>query len=284
MTRKWYKSQNASRIGMIKAITSAQNPWLKDVVLLQEKAKVRRQMRRFTVEGLNEIRLAIQSGLTLVEMVINPKRMDWDTLLNELALDALPSGVQQIELNDIAWAKVVVKESGQNALAVFEFAQDLPQWKPEAGGFYLMVESVEKPGNLGALLRSADAAGATGVVLCDERIDGYHPQVIRNSVGTAFTVPLYVMTSEQAWSIIQLHGVKLFTTFMESSVSVWEADLLGSVAMLVGTEHQGVSDFWRDKGLNINIPMFGMVDSLNVSVAASLLLYEAKRQREIAGV
>jgi TrmH family RNA methyltransferase len=179
---------------------------------------------------------------------------------------------------------VVVKESGQNALAVFEFAQDLPQWKPEAGGFYLMVESVEKPGNLGALLRSADAAGATGVVLCDERIDGYHPQVIRNSVGTAFTVPLYVMTSEQAWSIIQLHGVKLFTTFMESSVSVWEADLLGSVAMLVGTEHQGVSDFWRDKGLNINIPMFGMVDSLNVSVAASLLLYEAKRQREIAGV
>lgn len=269
---------------MIKAITSAQNPWLKDVVLLQEKAKVRRQMRRFTVEGLNEIRLAIQSGLTLVEMVINPKRMDWDTLLNELALDALPSGVQQIELNDIAWAKVVVKESGQNALAVFEFAQDLPQWKPEAGGFYLMVESVEKPGNLGALLRSADAAGATGVVLCDERIDGYHPQVIRNSVGTAFTVPLYVMTSEQAWSIIQLNGVKLFTTFMESSVSVWEADLLGSVAMLVGTEHQGVSDFWRDKGLNINIPMFGMVDSLNVSVAASLLLYEAKRQREIAGV
>jgi TrmH family RNA methyltransferase len=269
---------------MIKAITSAQNPWLKDVVLLQEKSRFRKQMGRFTVEGLNEIRLALKSGLRLMEIAINPKRMDWESLNDVLALTVLPAGVHQLELNDVAWSKVVVKESGQNALAVFELPKEMPAWDPKEGEFYLMVESVEKPGNLGALLRSADAAGANGVVLCDERIDGFHPQVIRNSVGTTFTVPLFVMTSAQAWDTIQHNKVRLYTTFMESSVSVWQSDLTGCVAMLVGTEHQGVSEFWRDKGENINIPMFGSVDSLNVSVAASLLLYEAKRQRERLGL
>ena len=265
---------------MIKAITSAQNPWLKDVVLLQEKSKFRRQMGRFTVEWLNEIRLALKSGLRLLEIAINPKRMDWESLIVSLEVHGLPIDAHQLELNDVAWSKVVVKESGQNALAVFELPNEIPVWNPTDDGFYLMVESVEKPGNLGALLRSADAAGASGVVLCDERIDGFHPQVIRNSVGTTFTVPLFVMTSAQAWETIQRNDVRLYTTFMESSVSVWNSDLTGCVAMLVGTEHQGVSEFWRDKGENINIPMFGSVDSLNVSVAASLLLYEAKRQRE----
>ncbi|MFN5681759.1 MAG: TrmH family RNA methyltransferase [Bacteroidota bacterium] len=269
---------------MIKAITSAQNPWLKDVVLLQEKSRFRKQMGRFTVEGLNEIRLALKSGLRLMEIAINPKRMDWESLNDVLALTVLPVGVHQLELNDVAWSKVVVKESGQNALAVFELPKEMPAWDPKEGEFYLMVESVEKPGNLGALLRSADAAGANGVVLCDERIDGFHPQVIRNSVGTTFTVPLFVMTSAQAWGTIQHNKVRLYTTFMESSVSVWQSDLTGCVAMLVGTEHQGVSEFWRDKGENINIPMFGSVDSLNVSVAASLLLSEAKRQRERLGL
>ena len=269
---------------MIKAITSAQNPWLKDVVLLQEKSRFRKQMGRFTVEGLNEIRLALKSGLRLMEIAINPKRMDWESLNDVLALTVLPVGVHQLELNDVAWSKVVVKESGQNALAVFELPKEMPAWDPKEGEFYLMVESVEKPGNLGALLRSADAAGANGVVLCDERIDGFHPQVIRNSVGTTFTVPLFVMTSAQAWDKIQHNKVRLYTTFMESSVSVWQSDLTGCVAMLVGTEHQGVSEFWRDKGENINIPMFGSVDSLSVSVAASLLLYEAKRQRERLGL
>ena len=269
---------------MIKAITSAQNPWLKDVVLLQEKSRFRKQMGRFTVEGLNEIRLALKSGLRLMEIAINPKRMDWESLNDVLALTVLPVGVHQLELNDVAWSKVVVKESGQNALAVFELPKEMPAWDPKEGEFYLMVESVEKPGNLGALLRSADAAGANGGVLCDERIDGFHPQVIRNSVGTTFTVPLFVMTSAQAWDKIQHNKVRLYTTFMESSVSVWQSDLTGCVAMLVGTEHQGVSEFWRDKGENINIPMFGSVDSLNVSVAASLLLYEAKRQRERLGL
>lgn len=266
---------------MIKSITSAQNPWLKEMISLQEKGRNRKASGRFTVEGLNEVRLAIRAGLKLVQVAINPKKMDWDQLFVSLEIEAFPLGVEMLELNDIAWLKIVVKETGLNVLAVFKLPKQPNVWNPKAGEFYLMVESVEKPGNLGALLRSADAAAANGVVLCDERIDGFHPQVIRNSVGTAFTVPLYVMDAAAAWDIVQKNNVKLFTTFMEESVGVWDADLSGSIAMLVGTEHQGVSDFWRNKGQNINIPMFGTVDSLNVSVAASLLMYEAKRFREV---
>jgi TrmH family RNA methyltransferase len=233
----------------------------------------------FTVEGINEIRLAIKSGLVVKQLAINPDKMSWQELKRLLNVGIELDPTWMIEVLNSAWSKVVVRESGQNALAIFELPKEPNEWKPKSGGLYLLVESVEKPGNLGALLRSADATAADGVVICDERIDAYHPQVIRNSVGTVFTVPLFVMSVQRAWEIIQSNEINLFTTFMENSSSVWDSDLSKTTAILVGTESQGVSDFWRDKGLNINVPMFGKVDSLNVSVAASLLLYEAKRQR-----
>jgi TrmH family RNA methyltransferase len=264
---------------MIKSITSAQNQWVKDVLALQEKAKNRRAAGMFTVEGINEIRLAIKSGLVVKQLAINPDKMSWQELKRLLNVGIELDPTWMIEVLNSAWSKVVVRESGQNALAIFELPKEPNEWKPKSGGLYLLVESVEKPGNLGALLRSADATAADGVVICDERIDAYHPQVIRNSVGTVFTVPLFVMSVQRAWEIIQSNDINLFTTFMENSSSVWDSDLSKTTAILVGTESQGVSDFWRDKGLNINVPMFGKVDSLNVSVAASLLLYEAKRQR-----
>jgi len=264
---------------MIKSITSAQNLWVKDVLALQEKAKNRRAAGMFTVEGINEIRLAIKSGLVVKQLAINPDKMSWQELKKLLNVGIELDPTWMIEVLNSAWSKVVVRESGQNALAIFELPKEPNEWKPKSGGLYLLVESVEKPGNLGALLRSADATAADGVVICDERIDAYHPQVIRNSVGTVFTVPLFVMSVQRAWEIIQSNEINLFTTFMENSSSVWDSDLSKTTAILVGTESQGVSDFWRDKGLNINVPMFGKVDSLNVSVAASLLLYEAKRQR-----
>ena len=264
---------------MIKSITSAQNQWVKDVLSLQEKAKNRRIAGQFTVEGINEIRLAIKSGLVVKQLAINPDKISWKELNALLNLGKDIEVSWMIEVLGSAWSKVVVRESGQNALAIFEMPPAPVEWKPKPGGLYLLVESVEKPGNLGALLRSADATAADGVVICDERIDAYHPQVIRNSVGTVFTVPLFVMSVQRAWEIIESNKVHLYTTFMENSKSVWDMDLTQTTVMLVGTESEGVSDFWRDKGMNINIPMFGMVDSLNVSVAASLMLYEAKRQR-----
>lgn len=268
---------------MIKSISSLQNPWLKEILALQDKSKNRRSKALFSVEGLNEIRLAIVGGFELKQIAINPKNTNWASLLDALAIDKLPNACEQLELMDGVWSKLVLRETGQNALAVFEMPPMQTHWRPKENGFYLIVESVEKPGNLGALLRSADAVGVDGVVFCDEQIDVFHPQVIRNSVGCSFTLPLFFLNSASVWDAIQLYNVQLFTTFMEESAVAWDTDLRGKVAFLVGAEHAGVSDFWRKKGTNITLPMFGKVDSLNVSVAAALLLYECKRQRSLLG-
>ena len=267
----------------VKTISSMQNPWLKEILALQDKSKNRRSKALFSVEGLNEIRLAIVGGFEIKQIAINPKNITWANLLDALAINILPNACEKLELADAVWSKLVLRETGQNALAVFVMPPMQTLWKPKENGFYLIVESVEKPGNLGALLRSADAVGVDGVVFCDDQIDVFHPQVIRNSVGCSFTLPLFFLHSASVWKAIQLYNVQLFTTFMEESAVAWDTDLRGKVAFLVGTEHSGVSEFWRMKGMNISLPMFGKVDSLNVSVAAALLLYECKRQRTLLG-
>jgi TrmH family RNA methyltransferase len=145
--------------------------------------------------------------------------------------------------------------------------------------FYVIAESVEKPGNLGALLRSADASGTTAVILCDPAVDIYNPNVIRSSVGCVFSVPVLVMNAEETLRFLSENGIAVYTTFMEKSVSIWEQNLTLPSAVVVGTESTGLSDFWKSAGINVNIPMFGRVDSLNVSTAAALMMFEMARQR-----
>ena len=185
---------------MIKSITSAQNQWVKDVLELQEKAKNRRTAGQFTVEGINEIRLAMKSGLIVKQLAINPDKMSWKELNALLNLGKDIEVSWMIEVLGSAWSKVVVRESGQNALAIFEMPSKPLEWKPKPGGLYLLVESVEKPGNLGALLRSADATAADGVVICDERIDAYHPH------GTSYS-PMMCVFTQPFWRIQKVFGI-----------------------------------------------------------------------------
>ena len=178
------------------------------------------------------------------------------------------------------WEKIVVRRTGANALAVFK--QDnrfINTWMPKREELWLAVESVEKPGNLGAILRTADAANISALIVCDELVDIFHPNVIRNSLGCVFTVPVIICSSQQAIDAFNRKKICIFSTFMEESISLFSADLTSGVALVVGTEHQGLSPVWRNKGQNINIPMLGQVDSLNVSVASAILMYEARRQR-----
>jgi TrmH family RNA methyltransferase len=147
----------------------------------------------------------------------------------------------------------------------------------------VIAESVEKPGNLGALLRSADASGTTAVILCDPAVDIYNPNVIRSSVGCVFSVPVLVMKPDEALHFLREQKVSVYTTFMDNSVSIWDQDLTRPSAVVVGTESTGLSDFWRSAGINVNIPMYGSVDSLNVSTAAALMMFEMARQRQKAG-
>jgi TrmH family RNA methyltransferase len=143
----------------------------------------------------------------------------------------------------------------------------------------LVAEAVEKPGNLGAILRTADASKMDAIIVCDELLDVFHPNVIRNSLGCVFTVPVIVCSSDDAIDMLKKKNIQIFSTFMDESISLFDANLTGGVALVVGAEHQGLSASWRNVGQNINIPMLGFVDSLNVSVASAVLMYEARRQR-----
>lgn len=264
-----------------KYISSNQNPWLKEVQLLIDKSKVRNSRGLFVVEGLVEIRTALRGGFKLQTLAKPGDGITWDELISNIGLNY---DVEFLELSPMPWEKIVVRKSGVNAVAVFEKDNRFERtWTARGTEVWLAVESVEKPGNLGAILRTADASGIAGVLVCDGLTDLLHPQVIRNSLGAVFTVPVIHIGKEELWNRATEVGLSLFSTFMEDSQSCYDAALGKGSVIIVGAEHHGVSEFWRGKVKNIQIPMHGQVDSLNVSVAAALLMYEAARQQKYGG-
>jgi TrmH family RNA methyltransferase len=261
----------------LKQISSVANPLIKEVVQLLEKSRVRRETGLFVAEGLNELRLAIQHGYQVQHLFFCTDEI----LEHELkGLLGITFNVDLIELTPQVMRKIAYRSGVKNAVAVLK-SKPLPTHIPDKENLLLLVaESVEKPGNLGALLRSADAAGADAVLICDAATDVYNPNVIRSSVGCVFAVPVVAMSAADAIAELKRKGINVFTTFMENAESIWQQDLSSSTALVVGTENAGLTDIWRQPGFkNVNVPMFGAVDSLNVSVAASLLLFEAARQR-----
>ncbi len=268
-------------MSFIKEIQSPQNARFKYWVQLLEKNRSRKKEGVFLLEGFKELELALRSGYVVKEIIYCPELtspeiieeflIQWTT--TDLALD-------RIEVTHALFKEVAYRSDVSNVVALIEQKDHrIERFELKPTGVYLAVESVEKPGNLGAILRSADASGIEGVLVCDERVDIYHPNVLRNSLGCALTVPVGVGNNESVWKRIAEVGLELKTTFMENSTSVYESNIHQGCVLLVGTEHDGVSEFWRNKGSNINIPMMGKIDSLNVSVAASILMYESLRQR-----
>ena len=147
-----------------------------------------------------------------------------------------------------------------------------------------VLESVEKPGNLGAVLRSADAAGADAVIICDPLTDLYNPNLIRSSIGAVFSRQVATASSEDTIKWLEAHGIRILTAQLQDSEWYYATDMRGGVAIVMGTESTGLSDIWRNAAdAHIRIPMLGQLDSLNVSVSAAILLYEAVRQRNQAG-
>jgi len=146
---------------------------------------------------------------------------------------------------------------------------------------FIVLESVEKPGNLGAVLRSADAAGATAVIVCDPLTDLYNPNLIRASIGACFTVPTVACSSEECIAFLKKHGVQILTAQLQDSKLYYDTPMTGPTAIVMGTESTGLTDVWREAAdAHIRIPMLGRLDSLNVSVSAAILLFEAVRQRQ----
>jgi TrmH family RNA methyltransferase len=254
----------------MQSVSSPSNAFFKQCKLWLEKSKKRKQDSVVLVEGLHEIECALRGGCEPLYWI---QSEDWNLSTQEL-VSRFPS---QYELTHSLFSQLVVRKSGHVALAVLRQPQ-VPVFSLEANGRYLVVESVEKPGNLGAILRSVDASGIEGVVVCDPKVDLYNSQVIRNSVGAVFSVPVWVVSAQEAYAELRSKNFRLYSTFMEQSLSFWDADLGPGCAVVIGTEHEGVSEFWKGKCQNVQIPMGGSVDSLNVSVAAALLVFEMARR------
>lgn len=255
-------------------ITSARNPKVLNLLALQEKSRERRRQGLFVVEGRRELEHCLEAGFSVRTLFICPE-IAGDRLPN------LPGDASVIQITPELYRKLAYRESTEGIIAeVFARETGLSELRPGPNPLILVLEAVEKPGNLGAVLRSADACGASAVLVCDPLTDLYNPNLIRASIGAVFTVPVVACSSEEAISWLQGHGIRILTAQLQDSSLYYDCDMRGPTAIVMGTESTGLSQQWRQAAsAHIRIPMLGRLDSLNVSVSASILLFEALRQR-----
>ena len=275
-------------------ITSAQNPRIKHLLTLQQKSSLRRSEGLFVVEGRRELEHCLAAGYEVNSIFCCPE------LLGESPLPGRTGGEASIfSLPSSLYEKVAYRGSTEGVIAIIkerrltldsllQSSRTLPplqlergQWGEAPSPLFIVLESVEKPGNLGAVLRSADAAGADGVIVCDPLTDIYNPNLIRSSIGAVFTVPTVACTSEECILFLKQHGIRILTAQLQDSRLYYDTDMRQPTAIVMGTESTGLTQQWRDAAdAHIRIPMMGRLDSLNVSVSAAILLFEAVRQRQ----
>lgn len=265
---------------MVQRITSAQNPKIKDLLLLQEKSRKRREKGLFVVEGRRELEHCLRAGykaetVFLCENMLSGKEAD-------KILDLVGASCMVLCVTAPVYAKIAYREGTEGVIAEIRdkslSLEDL-RFKNEAP-LLVVMESVEKPGNLGAVLRSADAAGADAVIVCDPLTDIYNPNLIRASIGAVFTVPVVATSSQEAITWLRAKKIQIYTAQLQDSKWYYDTDMSGGTAIVLGTEADGLSELWRmAANKHIKIPMLGRLDSLNVSVSAAILLFEAVRQR-----
>lgn len=296
-------------MGQPEKISSLQNPRVKQLVKLRDR-RPRDEAGVFLIEGYREIRRALEKQVAINELYFSP---DWFLGENEptLIARAESAGARLFELTKDAFAKVAYRERPDGLLAV------APQWKrtlddldqivgrglpippnsstanaSTAGSedparqerkrdpFLLVVEAIEKPGNLGTILRSADAAGCDAVIVCDPVTDIFNPNVVRASTGVLFSVPLVVDTSERVLAWLKEKGIKTVATTPAAEKLYTDTDLRGPLAIVMGSEQYGLSEYWlKQSDQPVRIPMAGQADSLNVAMATIITLFEAVRQR-----
>ncbi len=277
-------------------ITSLQNPRLKQLIKLRDR-RPRDEAGLFLIEGYRELKRALAAGVKPRELYCGP---DWFLGENEPALidAAQRAGAQVFELSKQVFAKVSYRDRPDGLLAV------APQWKyglesllvgralrPTEGGgvgdkprptapLLLVVEAIEKPGNLGTILRGADAAGVDAVIVCDPVTDLFNPNVVRSSTGVLFSMPIVMAESAEVQTWLHARGIRAVATTPAAKVLYTGSDLRGPLAIIMGSEQYGLSEFWlKESDLLVRIPMAGQADSLNVAMAAIITLFEAVRQR-----
>lgn len=260
-------------------LTSLKNPKVKYAVSLRERRE-RDALGVTLLEGYRELSRANAVGIEFNEVFYCPELFlgeNEQSLLNSLS----ERGAVLYRCSSDVLRKLAYRERPEGLIAVVKIKRktlaDIPKVK---NGLYLVAETIEKPGNLGSMLRSADAVGATAVIVCDKQTDFYNPNVIRASTGAIFSMPLAECTSEECLKWLRSFGVRTLAATPHTQNNYTDVDMASGVAIVVGAEQYGLTDYWMDSAdLKVVIPMLGYMDSLNVATAATILLYEAARQR-----
>ncbi|MEO7990087.1 MAG: RNA methyltransferase [Chryseolinea sp.] len=260
-------------------ITSTQNPKIKSLLLL-EKPRERKKQSVFVVEGKKEVMYAVEAGYKIQNIFFCEEIISAQELMELKLSDRL-----LIPVSREVFDKIAVRESSGGMIAIAEQkSHKLEDITLRKNPLLLILEAVEKPGNLGAILRTADAAGVDAVIICDPQTDFYNPNVIRSSVGCVFTKQIASATSEETIQWLKKNDVNIFCTYLQASKPYYETDFKGPSAIIMGTEATGLSDSWvKNATSNIIIPMQGVIDSMNVSTAAAVVIFEALRQRGFKG-
>ena len=321
----------------VESVTSAQNRKVKTLLALQEKARLRKEMGLFVVEGRRELEHCVRAGFEIDTLFICPEivGMTLATASTDRPFDAIRCGApsryadptrvkassdlsasalrqttadsydtdstraknaeamlpdlttivekagQIIEVPKDLYEKIAYRGGTEGVIAeVMARELSLQELRLRENPLVVVLEGVEKPGNLGAVLRSADAAGADAVLVCDPLTDLFNPNLIRASIGAVFTVPVACCGSGEAIKWLKNNNIKIYTAQLQDSSWYYDTDMRGGTAIVIGTEATGLTDGWREAAdAHIRIPMLGELDSLNASVSAAILLFEAVRQR-----
>ena len=265
---------------MQKQITSPHNPAVKKILQLQEKSRTRRKENEFVIEGIREISLALKGGFRVKELYYCPELFSEDKI-SELLKDPI-SEINLIEISTEVYHKIAYRGSTEGVLAIAA-GKDLSLKDlnlKTKNPLILVAEAPEKPGNIGALLRTADAAKADAVLIANPKTDMFNPNIIRSSVGCVFTNQIATAATSEIIAFLKERKISIFGAALQASVPYHTIDFTQSSALVVGTEATGLSKEWLENTTqNIIIPMQGEIDSMNVSVAAGILIFEAKRQR-----
>ena len=258
---------------MMKQITSSQNPFVKSLIQLQEKAKARKQSGTFLIEGMREIELAIKGNYEIETILFLPE------LLSNNHITKLTNN--PIEISKEVYQKLAYRDTTEGILAVAKTKSlQLSDLKLPENPLILVMEAIEKPGNIGAVLRTCDAAKIDAVIIANPKTDLYNPNIVRSSVGCLFTNQIAIGSTEEVIDFLIENDINFYSATLQNATSYHTQDYTTPTALVVGTEATGLSELWREKTTqNIIIPMQGEIDSMNVSVAAAILIFEAKRQR-----
>ena len=261
----------------VKEISSTKNPMIKHVLMLRDKSRERKKTSLFVIEGQRELKLARKANYNIKTVLYCPDLISINTLK-----EIIPDHLECIQISIDVFKKIAYRSSTEGIIAIADIKQHhLKDLKfTNKNPVILVAEAPEKPGNIGALLRTADAANVDATIIANPKGDIYNPNIIRSSVGCIFTNQIAIGDTDTIIAFLKDNNIAIYSAILQEAENYHEQDFTSSTAIVVGTEADGLSKAWREASTkNIQIPMQGEIDSMNVSVAAGILIFEVKRQR-----